>query len=110
MGGARCLDNKVKYQATVVEEGKGDQFYVGVTKPPWKKRYGGLKSNMRHSDQRICSSLAGYVWKLMDKGREFNVRWKILQQHTTFNPTQTTLVDFACRKSSRSCSTNKWPP
>ena len=28
MDGARCLDNKVKYQATVVEEGKTDQFYV----------------------------------------------------------------------------------
>ena len=42
---------------------------------------------MRHSDQKICSSLAGYVWKLKDEGREFDVRWKILQQHTTFNPT-----------------------
>ena len=42
---------------------------------------------MKHSDQRICSSLAGYVWKLKDEGREFDVRWKILQQHTTFNPT-----------------------
>ena len=65
MAGARCLDAKVKYQATVVCH----------------------KSNMRHSDQRICSSLAGYVWKLKDEGREFDVRWKILQQHTTFNPT-----------------------
>ena len=26
MDGARCLDAKVKYQATVVEEGKPDQF------------------------------------------------------------------------------------
>ena len=109
MDGARCLDNKVKYQATVVEEGKPDQFYVGVTEPPWKKRYGSHKSNMKHSDQRICSSLAGYVWKLKDEGREFDVRWKILQQHTTFNPT-TNPADFACRKSTRSCSNRRWPP
>ena len=37
---------------------------------------------MKHSDQRICSSLAGYVWKLKDEGREFDVGkrsrfWKI---------------------------------
>ena len=42
---------------------------------------------MRHSDQRVCSSLAGYVWKLKDEGRDFEVKWKILQQHTTYNPT-----------------------
>ena len=69
----------IKYQATVVEEGKPDQFYVGVTEPPWKKRYGGHKSNMRHS-QRICSSLAGYVWKLKDEGREFDVNPQPHQQ------------------------------
>ena len=51
---------------------------------------------MKHSDQRICSSLAGYVWKLKGEGREFDVRWKILHQHTAFNRTPTTPVDFAC--------------
>ena len=45
MDGARCLDAKVKYQATVVEDGQPDQHYVCVTEPPWKKRYGGHKSN-----------------------------------------------------------------
>ena len=34
MDGARCFDSKVKYQATVAEEGKPAQFYVGVTEPP----------------------------------------------------------------------------
>ena len=57
-GPVNCLDAKVKYQATVVEDGKPDQHYVGVTEPPWKKRYGGHKSKMRHCDQRVCSSLA----------------------------------------------------
>ena len=60
---------------------------MGVTEPPWKKRYGSHKSNMKHSDQRVASSLAGYVWKLKDEGREHNVRWKIIQQHSTYNPT-----------------------
>ena len=35
----------------------------------------------------MCPLEGGYVWKLKDGGRKFDVRWKILQQHTTFNPT-----------------------
>ena len=47
---------------------------------------------MRHSDQRVCSSLAGYVWKLKDEGWELDVRWKIPQQHTAYNP-----INNSCR-------------
>ena len=33
------------------------------------------KFNMSQSDQTIYFSLAGYVLKPEDKGREFNARW-----------------------------------
>ena len=72
MAGARCLDAKVKYQATVVEGGKSDQQYVGLTETTWRKRCGRNKLN---SDQRIYFSLADYVPKPKDKGREFKARW-----------------------------------
>ena len=28
-----------------------------------------------------------FICKLKDEGRDFEVKWKILQQHTTYNPT-----------------------
>ena len=40
-----------------------------------RKRYGRNKFNMSHSDQTIYFSLAGYVPKLEDKGREFEGGW-----------------------------------
>ena len=87
MDGARCKDPKVKYQATVVEEGKPDQQYVGVTEPTFKLRYNNHTATFRHREKKINSALAGYVWKLKDEGREYSLKWRILQEHTTYNPT-----------------------
>ena len=77
----------MKYQATVVEEGKPDQQYVGVTEPTFKLRYNNHTATFRHREKKINSALAGYVWKLKDEGREYSLKWKILQEHTTYNPT-----------------------
>ena len=87
MDGARCKDAKVKYQATVVEVGKPDQQYVGVSEPSWKLRYNNHTASFRHTGKRGNSALSGYLWKLKDEGREYTLKWRILQEHTTYNPT-----------------------
>ena len=84
MDGARCKDAKVKYQVTVVEEGKPDEQYVGVTEPPFKGRYNNHTSTFRHREKRINSALAGHICKLKYEGREYTLKWRILQKHTTY--------------------------
>ena len=86
MDGARCKDASVMYGATVAEPGKPDATYTGITAPPWKTRYGNHKTSFSHSEKRINTSLAGYVWRLKDEGRAYTISWRILAYLPSFNP------------------------
>ena len=87
MEGARCKDTNLLYGATVVEPGKPDATYAGISAPSWKIRYGNHTHSFRHSGKRGNTSLAGYVWRLKDQGRDFSINWRTLATLPTFNPT-----------------------
>ena len=75
------------YQATLMEEGKPDVNYVGVSYPSWKLRYNNHTASFRHRAKRIESCLAGHIWKLKDEGREaFTLKWRILARVPSYNP------------------------
>ena len=86
MEGARCKDASIMYGATVVEPGKPDATYAGISAPSWKIRYGNHTASFRHTGKRINSSLAGYIWRLKDEGRNFTISWKTLATLPSYNP------------------------
>ena len=87
MEGARCKDASILYGATVTEQGKPEATYAGISAPPWKIRYGNHTASFRHTEKRGNSSLAGYIWRLKDEGREHTISWKTLATLPSYNPT-----------------------
>ena len=84
----RCLVRGVVYRATVTETASGNtETYTGATGNTFKERYNGHKADMRHKKNRHNTTLADYVWDLKEEGKDFNVKWSIVDRATTFNPT-----------------------
>ena len=86
MDGARCKDTHLMYGATVVQPGKPDTTYTGMSAPSWKSRYGNHTFGFRHSGKRGNTSLAGYIWRLKDENRDFTIKWRTLATFPSFNP------------------------
>ena len=86
MEDARCKDASVMYQATLKEEGKPDETYVGVSYPSWKLRYNNHTASFRHKAKKGESGLAGHIWQLKDQGREYSLRWRTLARLPSYNP------------------------
>ena len=84
MEGARCLDTCTVYQATVSAVGKVEETYIGLSKPPFKSRYGNHKSTFKHSQKRMKTTLAGYIWKLQDEGVPYNIKWETIATARAF--------------------------
>ena len=98
MEGARCKDTNTLYLATVHETSKPDAIYAGISAPSWKIRYGNHTHSFRHSGKRVNTSLAGYVWRLKDQGRDHSITWKQLAILPTFNPTTNSCRLCLCEK------------
>ena len=86
MEDARCKDASVMYQATLVEQGKPDETYVGVSYPSWKLRYNNHTASFRHRAKKGDSGLAGHIWHLKDQGRDYTLRWRALARLPSYNP------------------------
>ena len=86
MEDARCKDASVMYQATLVEQGKPDETYVGVSYPSWKLRYNNHTASFRHKAKKGESGLAGHIWHLKDQGRDYTLRWRALARLPSYNP------------------------
>ena len=88
--GARCKDALVVYQADVTAVGKPKEGYVGMSAPSWKLRYNNHTDTFRHSNKRIRTKLAGYIWQLKDKGLDPSIKWQFLARAPTFKPSTNT--------------------
>ena len=60
-------------------------YYIGLSKPEWKTRYGNHKTNFKHSAQRVKTTL-GYVWELKDQNDDFNIKWTTMAKARAFTP------------------------
>ena len=78
------------YQATVVETTvDGEQkveTYVGVSAPPWKGRYSGHKSSFTNPNKKGETKLSTHIWELKARGSIFDVKWRVIDRGTLFNP------------------------
>lgn len=73
-----CLRESIIYQATVASEGNHIETYIGLTENTFKKRYGNHKCSFNIRDKRSSTELSKYVWELKDKGKDFNITWKVV--------------------------------
>ena len=61
--------------------------YTGLTYRTFKERFKERNSDMKNSNIRTSSKLAGYVWDLKDRGvQDFEVTWNILAIASHLNP------------------------
>ena len=77
----KCLTESLVYQAEITATDVGKtKIYIGMTSVTFKKRYANHKksiSNPRYSSE---TKLSTYVWELMNKKRDFNIKWSVLKR------------------------------
>ena len=80
----KCQTPAVVYQATVSAEGS-EKKYVGLTEPPFKKRYYSHKASFnKKPDIDSGTALAHHIWNLKDRGVAFDVKWEILDRSSPY--------------------------
>ena len=81
----KCQKTNVVYKATVEYEEK-TEHYIGMTENSFKTRYTLHKSSLRHSKNRNQTELSNLIWSLKDKGTDYNLTWKIIDQARPYQP------------------------
>ena len=83
---AECQKNNVIYVASV-ESQDGTEHYTGLTGATFKKRWYKHTGDFRNSKSKHSTRLSTHVWKLKEEGKNFNVKWEIMDRAPTHNPT-----------------------
>ena len=78
------------YQATVSHSDKNTgeevkETYIGMTGPPFIKRYRNHLSSFKLKHKETDSELSKYIWQLKEKGLSYKTKWKILDRAKTFS-------------------------
>ena len=93
-GEGHCLTPGVIYKAevTATEEQPAPnpptitkETYTGLSKPPFKKRFGGHTYDMEHEDAK-GTTLSQHVWNLKRAGTPHTISWSIQARGEGFNP------------------------
>ena len=74
-----CLTRNVTYEAEVTTD-SDTRIYVGCTKRPWKDRYAVHKTGFKHRSHAGGCELTKYIWTLKDAGRQYSIKWRILEK------------------------------
>ena len=84
----KCQTDSVMYRATVTEVNSGQvETYTGVTGNTFKQRLGGHRSDIKLRKNRHKSTLADHIWTLKDEGKDYNLKWNLVERAPAFNPT-----------------------
>ena len=62
------------------------KMYKGITGPNFKLRYGNHKKSFNNMKYHNESELSKEVWKIKNKGGDYNIKWNIIKQCPTYNP------------------------
>ena len=79
------LKTNVVYKATVQYDDKTEN-YIGMTENTFKTRYTLHKTSLRHSKNRNQTELSNLIWSLTDKGTDYKLTWKIIDQARPYQP------------------------
>ena len=55
------------------------ETYTGLTKNTFKSRYDGQNSIFNNRDQSGKTTLTAHIWKLKDKGADYDISWSNLE-------------------------------
>ena len=82
----KCLTQDIIYRAKISATDTEDKFYIGLTAPPFKKRFSNHKSSFKNLDYSQSTTLSSYVWQLKNEGKNPSVSFSILQKSKSFTP------------------------
>ena len=80
---ADCKKRSVIYVASVTSA-DGVEHYTGLTGDSFKKRWTQHEGDFRHN--RKTTTLSTYISKLKEEGKQFTVKWEIMDRAPVFNP------------------------
>ena len=82
-----CKTTNVLYEAKMTSsiQNYGEKVYRGITKPIFKRRFGNHKKSFHNIKYRNETEHSKEVWKVKNKGGEFNIKWRIVKQYPTYS-------------------------
>ena len=81
----KCKTDSIVYKATVTS-GTDIETYTGLSEPPFRSRYENHKTDFRYTKNRGKTTLAGQIWSLKDKNKNYDVNFEILRRARAYNP------------------------
>ena len=83
-----CTTGNVMYEAEIssTEENYPGKAYVGISKPPFKERYGNHERDFNNEEYANTTELSKEVWEIKRKGFIPSITWKIIKQLPSYNP------------------------
>ena len=81
----QCFTTNVVYNAQVcTDDGNQSKDYIGISKPPFKKRLAVHKKSFEDRGYNPCS-LSEHVWELKDKHISYKIKWTLLRKTAGYN-------------------------
>ena len=59
--------------------------YIGLIEGPFKLRFNQHTSLFKHEKHSNCTELSKHVWKLKNKGKQYNIKWSIITKASPYN-------------------------
>ena len=59
--------------------------YIGLTEGSFKLRFNQHTSSFKHEKHSNCTELSKHVWKLKNKGKQYNIKWSIITKASPYN-------------------------
>ena len=77
----------VIYTAKVnTSDGQPSEFYTGMSAYPFMVRLGNHKQSFIKRNLEHKSTLSTFIWKLKDKGIDYNIEWDIINSARSYKP------------------------
>ena len=95
----QCMTKDVIYDAVVKVDGEKNKRYIGSTGNDFKSRYYGHTRSFRDESGKNSTELSKYIWKVKGKGKQYQIKWNILERNYGF--------DGTLQKMCRTCNREK---
>ena len=79
----KCLQTCIVYKADVIAN-KGSHIYYRASDGEFKFQYNNHTNSFRNRHHEQDTELSKHIWKLQDKGINFNVKWSVAAYASTY--------------------------
>ena len=80
------LSSALVYNATVTTNGSSPgKNYIGLSEGTFKKRFYGYQLSIKDRKYAKSTELSKHLWKLKDKGQQYNIKWTIKKKATHYS-------------------------